>query len=82
MLLAVRISAYGLFLFSGATALVYQVTWLRELSLIFGASFYAVSIVLSSFMGGLALGGWVAGRLSDRFTRPLADEPHGRLQCD
>ena len=67
-----RLVAYGLFFFSGATALVYQVTWLRDLSLIFGASFQATSIVLASFMGGLAIGGFVAGRLSERITRPLA----------
>lgn len=67
-----RFLAYGLFFFSGATALVYQVTWLRSLSLIFGASFQATSIVLASFMGGLALGGFFAGRLSERLRRPLA----------
>ena len=72
MKFAARLLAYGLFLFSGGTALVYQVTWLRELSLIFGASFYATSIVLASFMGGLALGGFSAGRLSGRVSRPLA----------
>ncbi|MFP6638784.1 MAG: fused MFS/spermidine synthase [Myxococcota bacterium] len=72
MKLVAQLVAYGLFLFSGATALVYQVTWLRELSLIFGASFYATSIVLASFMGGLALGGFSAGRLSGRLSRPLA----------
>jgi spermidine synthase len=71
MRIATQLLAYGLFLFSGATALVYQVTWLRELSLIFGASFYATSIVLSSFMGGLALGGFVAGRVSGRLPHPL-----------
>ena len=43
MRVAAQLLAYGLFLFSGATALIYQVTWLRELSLIFGASFYATS---------------------------------------
>ncbi len=67
-----RLVAYGLFFFSGATALVYQVTWLRDLSLIFGASFQATSIVLASFMGGLAIGGFLAGRLSERMARPLA----------
>ncbi len=72
MRVATQLLAYGLFLFSGATALIYQVTWLRELSLIFGASFYATSIVLASFMGGLALGGFTAGRLSSRLSRPLA----------
>ncbi len=62
---------HGLFLASGATALVYQVTWTRNLSLIFGASFEAISIVLGAFMGGLAAGGVFFGRRSARFGRPL-----------
>jgi spermidine synthase len=69
---AARLVAYGLFFFSGATALVYQVTWLRDLSLIFGASFEATSIVLASFMGGLALGGFLAGRVTESLHRPLS----------
>ena len=68
---AAQLFAYGLFFFSGATALVYQVVWLRDLSLIFGASFHATSIVLASFMGGLAIGGFVAGRYSESLRRPL-----------
>ena len=33
-----------LFLASGATALVYQVTWVRDLGLIFGSTFEATSV--------------------------------------
>jgi len=51
-----------LFLFSGATSLVYEVIWLRQLILIFGSTQFATSTVLSTFMGGLALGAIVAGR--------------------
>jgi spermidine synthase len=60
-----------LFLLSGATALVYQITWVRNLTLIFGASFQATSIVLASFMAGLCLGGFFLGRYSGRVVRPL-----------
>jgi spermidine synthase len=66
-----RLLVYALFLLSGATALVYQVTWLRDLALIFGASHQATSIVLASFMGGLALGGFVFGRCAQGFRHPL-----------
>jgi hypothetical protein len=45
-----------LFFFSGASALVYQVLWLRQLSLIFGVTIYAASTVLATFMTGLAIG--------------------------
>lgn len=60
-----------LFFFSGASALVYQVVWLRQLSLIFGVTVYAASTVLASFMAGLAIGSAAAGRLSERVRRPL-----------
>ncbi len=63
--------AYLLFIASGATGLVYEVTWFRHLSLIFGASFGATSIVLAAFMAGMSLGGVVFGRLGDRIARPL-----------
>lgn len=56
-----------LFLLSGFSALIYQVAWLRMLGLVFGVTVYAASAVLSSFMGGLALGAWAGGRLADRF---------------
>jgi len=65
------VGIYALFLASGATALVYQVAWARSLSLVFGASFESVSIVLASFMAGLAAGGFVLGRFGPRLGRPL-----------
>ena len=60
-----------LLFFSGLSALVYQVVWLRLLSLTFGVTVHAATTVLASFMGGLAIGSAVAGRLADRSTRPL-----------
>jgi len=59
-----------LFFASGAAGLVYQVLWLRQLTLIFGATAYATSAVLSTFMGGLALGAYWAGRRADRWLDP------------
>ena len=61
----------GLLVCSGVCALIYQVLWLRLLSLTFGVTTHAASTVLASFMGGLALGSFVAGRLADRVRRPL-----------
>lgn len=60
-----------LFLLSGFSALIYQVVWLRLLALVFGVTVYAASAVLSSFMGGLALGSWAGGRLAPRLGPPL-----------
>lgn len=65
--------AYLLFFISGATGLVYEVVWLRQLTLVFGSTLYATSAILSTFMGGLALGAYVGGRWIDRHpARPLS----------
>jgi spermidine synthase len=60
-----------LFLLSGFSALVYQIVWLRMLALVFGVTVHAASAVLTSFMGGLALGSWLGGRAAERVRRPL-----------
>ncbi|MGQ0734472.1 MAG: fused MFS/spermidine synthase [Acidobacteriota bacterium] len=60
-----------LFFFSGVAALIYQVMWLRLLALVFGVTVYAASTVLASFMGGLALGSYLAGRAAARLRAPL-----------
>ncbi len=57
------LTAFGL---SGAAALIYEVTWTRALSLILGSTTYALSTMLSTFMAGLALGGFIGGMLADR----------------
>ena len=62
---------YLMFFLSGASALVYEVAWVRSLSLIFGGSHLAVTAVLSVFMGGLALGGYIIGRRIDTMRQPL-----------
>ena len=61
----------GLLFLSGISALVYQVLWLRLLSLTFGVTIYAASTVLAAFMAGLAVGSFGAGRLADRTRHPL-----------
>src|SRR2546422_7135108 len=47
---------------SGAAALVYEVVWTRLLTLQLGHTVAAASTVLAAFMGGLAIGAWIAGR--------------------
>jgi len=57
--------AVALFL-TGASGLVYQVLWSRYLGLLLGSSAVAIVVVLAAFMGGLAIGSWVFGKLADR----------------
>ena len=52
----------GLFFLSGAAALVFQTLWFRLAGLSLGNSVWAGSVVLSSFMAGLALGNALAAR--------------------
>ena len=61
-----------LFVLSGATGLIYEILWARMLGLTFGATTLAVSTVLAAFMGGLALGSALAGRLAPRITKPVS----------
>ncbi len=56
---------------SGCCALVYQVGWLREFRLIFGASTAASAAVLAIFIGGLGIGGLLLGPRADADERPL-----------
>lgn len=62
---------YALFFLSGAAALIYQVVWVRSLSLVFGGSHLAVTTVLAVFMGGLALGSYLFGKRIHQETRLL-----------
>ena len=56
-----RSAVLSLFLISGAAGLIYQVVWMRKLSLVLGVTSQAVATVLAVFMGGLALGSWLLG---------------------
>jgi spermidine synthase len=68
----IRAGVYVVFTISGSTALIYQILWGRWLSLTFGNTTASVSVVLGSFMLGLALGSWLVGRLLSRIENPLA----------
>ncbi|MET0211688.1 MAG: hypothetical protein ABW292_01740, partial [Vicinamibacterales bacterium] len=59
-----------LYLLSGAAALLYEVVWLRLLTLSMGHTSRAVGILLAAFMGGLAVGAWAAGRAASSITPP------------
>ncbi|QRY82457.1 fused MFS/spermidine synthase [Pseudomonas sp. PDNC002] len=56
---------------SGGAALVFQVLWVKQLSLVVGVEVYAVTTAISAFFAGLALGGLAFGRWADRLARPV-----------
>ena len=60
-----------IFFLSGAAALIFETLWFRLAGLVFGNSVWAASVVLASFMAGLALGNTLAARHGPRLRRPL-----------
>jgi spermidine synthase len=73
-----RISSWGMggvvlcaFFVSGAAGLIHEVVWTRLLRLVMGNTTFSITTVLCAFMGGLALGSYVGGRIIDRRADPL-----------
>src|SRR5258708_21916464 len=61
----------GLFVASGAAALIYEVVWFHLLRLVIGASALSLGILLASFMGGMFLGSLLLARLVPPTANPL-----------
>jgi spermidine synthase len=61
----------ALLFLSGSAALVFQVLWIKQLSLVVGVEVSAIAGAVSAFFLGLALGGWRLGRMADRQRRPV-----------
>jgi len=59
------------FFLSGFAGLVYQIIWVRKLSLIFGNTVYAVSMVVAAFLTGLAIGSYYWGKRADNEKSPI-----------
>ena len=66
-----RLSLYIVFTISGAAGLVYEMIWARYLSLFLGHSAYAQILVITIFLGGMALGALAAGWRTERLRDPL-----------
>jgi spermidine synthase len=62
---------FFIFFVSGACALIYEVVWLKMLSLVFGVTALAAATTLASFMAGLGLGSYFFGKQADKSPRPL-----------
>src|SRR6185503_8088206 len=67
-----RAAFYALFTASGFAGLIYESIWTHYLKLFLGHAAYAQSLVLVVFMGGMALGSVLLGRMSARLRNPLA----------
>ncbi len=54
------------FFLSGISGLIYQILWTRMIVKVIGGAPFAVSIILTVFMGGLGLGAYLASKNIDR----------------
>jgi spermidine synthase len=55
---------------TGLSSFLYEVGWIRLLSMILGSATHSFEVMLSAFVLGLALGGWWVRKRMDRFRRP------------
>lgn len=61
----------AVFFLSGCAALIFETLWFRQAGLMLGNSVWSSSIVLASFMSGLALGNLAAAQLGARLRKPI-----------
>lgn len=62
---------YTIFAISGFSGLIYESIWTHYLKLFLGHAAYAQTLVLTIFMGGMALGAYFASRYSARWQNLL-----------
>lgn len=68
---SLRRAVAALFLASGMCGLVFEIIWVRQLTLAIGYSTFAVSLVVGAFLLGLVLGSLFFGARADRMARPV-----------
>jgi len=57
--------------FTGLASFVYEISWIRMLSLVLGASTHSFEVMLATFIFGLALGGLAVRRRVDTVLEPV-----------
>src|SRR6185369_9011267 len=62
----------GAYAISGFCAMLYEVAGSRVLVMVLGSSTYAYTIMLATFLSGLALGAYLAGRFLCSRSTPMA----------
>ena len=57
--------------FTGMASFIYEIAWIRMLSLVLGASTHSFELMLAAFIAGLALGGLAMRRRIDASAQPV-----------
>ena len=63
---------FSFFFVSGFCSILYELIWLRLAMAQFGITTPLVSVVLSTFMAGLGVGSWAAGRLIHKYGQRIS----------
>ncbi len=71
----------AIYMCSGAASLIYEIVWMRLFSLQLGHTVAAVGTVLAAFMGGLAAGALLGGRVAPHLDRRRALYGYAALEC-
>lgn len=56
---------------TGLSSFLYEISWIRLLSMVLGSATRSFEVMLSAFVFGLALGGWWVRKRMDSFKRPI-----------
>jgi len=67
----VELLVAAIFFVSGAAALIFEVVWFHRAGLVFGNDLWSTSLVLSTYMGGLAVGNGLVVAFGHRIRRLL-----------
>ncbi|HTU68120.1 MAG TPA: fused MFS/spermidine synthase [Steroidobacteraceae bacterium] len=62
---------FAVFTVSGFSGLIYESIWSHYLKLLLGHAAYAQTLVLAIFMGGMAIGAWLAARRGEKLRNLL-----------
>ena len=57
---------------TGAASFVYEIVWIRMISLLVGSSSHSFEVMISVFILGLAIGGWIVRNRAQSGANPLA----------
>ncbi len=63
---------YFVFFLSGAAALIYEISWTRQIGLLFGHTVHAVAVVLGSYFARMGMGYAIGGRYATRVSPLVA----------
>lgn len=69
--IATRRLLSAVFLFSGLSALIYQVVWQRLLATYYGVGPVSIALIVSIFIAGLGFGALVGGYLAERLEHKI-----------